>query len=99
MIELDIIVSITMIGAITGALIAAPLSDKYGRKFVTEIADIFFLFSSIMMAAAPNKAVLILGRLILGHGFGIVLMIAPVYLSETAPEHIRGAMISITILF
>ena len=98
MIELDVIVSITMFGAIFGALVTAKVSDKFGRKFVTEIADLFFLLSSIMMALAQNMAVLILGRLILGFGFGIVLMIAPVYLSETGPEHIRGAMISITIL-
>ena len=97
-IELDVIVSITMFGAIFGALVTAKVSDKFGRKFVTEIADLFFLLSSIMMALAQNMAVLILGRLILGFGFGIVLMIAPVYLSETGPEHIRGAMISITIL-
>ena len=50
------------------------------------------------MALAPNVAVLIVGRLILGLGFGKALMIAPIYLSETAPEHMRGSMTSMTIL-
>ena len=99
LLEIDVIVSITILGAILGALVSAPLADRHGRKLSTYIADLFFLLGSIMMALAHNTAVLIAGRLIVGFGIGMAAMIAPVYLSETAPAHIRGGIVAMTILF
>ena len=97
--EIGVIVSITIAGAIFGALMSAPLADAHGRKLSIYLADFFFLLGSIMMALAHNTAVLIAGRLIVGFGIGMAAMIAPVYLSETAPAHIRGGIVAMTILF
>ena len=99
MLEIGVIVSITIAGAIFGALMSAPLADAHGRKLSIYLADFFFLLGSIMMALAHNTAVLIAGRLIVGFGIGMAAMIAPVYLSETAPAHIRGGIVAMTILF
>ena len=91
--------SITILGAIFGSLISAPLADAHGRKLSIYLSDVFFLLGTILMALAPNLAVLIAGRLIVGLGIGIVAMIAPVYLAEMAPAHIRGGIVASTILF
>ena len=51
------------------------------------------------MALAPNAILLIIGRAIVGVGIGIAAMIAPVYLTEIAPAHIRGGLVTVTVLF
>ena len=51
------------------------------------------------MAFAPNPEFLIIGRAIVGFGIGIAAMIAPVYLTEIAPPHIRGGIVAVTVLF
>ena len=38
--QIDVIVCITILGEILGALVSPDLADAYGRKFVTEIADL-----------------------------------------------------------
>ncbi|KEP73129.1 D-galactose transporter GalP, partial [Microbacterium sp. SUBG005] len=44
--------------------------------------------------AAPNVEVLIISRVLLGLAVGVASYTAPLYLSEIAPEKIRGSMIS-----
>ncbi len=89
------IVSSMMAGAAAGALLAAPMSLKLGRKRSLIIAAIMFVAGSLVCALAPSIAVLILGRIVLGLAIGIAAFVAPLYLSEVAAEHIRGAMISL----
>ncbi|MFP1592031.1 MFS transporter [Escherichia coli] len=53
-----------------------------------------FVAGSLFSAAAPNVEVLILSRVLLGLAVGVASYTAPLYLSEIAPEKIRGSMIS-----
>lgn len=47
-----------------------------------------------MFCVRPNVEVLIVSRILLGLAVGIASYTAPIYLSEIAPEKIRGSMIS-----
>lgn len=58
------------------------------------IGAILFVAGSLFSAAAPNVEVLILSRVLLGLAVGVASYTAPLYLSEIAPEKIRGSMIS-----
>ena len=50
----ELVVSMTLIGAVFGAVIAGPISDKFGRRPVIMASDIFFTIGSFMMAFAPT---------------------------------------------
>lgn len=89
------IVSSMMFGAAIGAIISGFISMKIGRKNSLSIGAIVFIIGSIWSSFVPNTEMLIFARIILGIAVGIASYTAPLYLSEIAPEKIRGSMISL----
>lgn len=96
---LGLIPAATPFGAVFGALCAGILADRFGRKPTVMLASVVFTMGAGVMAFSPDVWVLVVGRLIVGVGVGIVSMTVPVYLSECSPESIRGAVVSINVLF
>lgn len=90
----ETIVSTAVAGAIVGAAIGGWMNDIFGRKKSILCADFLFMLGSIIMALAPNPWVIIVGRLFVGFGVGIVSMTSPLYISEASPARIRGALVS-----
>ena len=88
------VVSSMMFGAAVGAVGSGWLSFKLGRKKSLMIGAILFVAGSLFSAAAPNVEVLLVSRVLLGLAVGVASYTAPLYLSEIAPEKIRGSMIS-----
>ncbi len=91
------VVSSMMFGAAVGAVGAVGsgwLNFRIGRKYSLMIGAILFVVGSLFSAFAPDVEILILSRVLLGLAVGIASYTAPIYLSEIAPEKIRGSMIS-----
>ena len=88
------VVSLALLGAFFGALIAGPTSMKCGLKPTILLSDFLFIVGSLMMTFAPNIYILMAGRFITGLGLGVDLMVTPLYLSEVAPVRIRGLMVA-----
>ncbi|CAL1404673.1 unnamed protein product [Linum trigynum] len=94
----ETIVSMALVGAMIGAASGGWINDAYGRKKATLLADVVFASGSLVMAAAPNPYVLILGRLLVGLGVGVASVTAPVYIAEAAPSEVRGGLVSTNVL-
>jgi sugar porter (SP) family MFS transporter len=75
-------------------MVAGPLSDRLGRRPVLKIAAALFALSAIASAVAPNFLTLVIARMLGGFGVGAALIIAPMYIAEIAPAHLRGRMVS-----
>ncbi|OKP28615.1 MULTISPECIES: sugar porter family MFS transporter [Serratia] len=88
------VVSSMMFGAAVGAVGSGWLSYRLGRKYSLMIGAVLFVIGSLCSAFAPNNDVLLVSRVLLGLAVGIASFTAPLYLSEIAPERIRGSMIS-----
>ncbi|EKS7793863.1 sugar porter family MFS transporter [Edwardsiella piscicida] len=88
------VVSSMMFGAAVGAVGSGWMNHRMGRKYSLMIGAILFVVGSLCSAFAPNVDILILSRILLGLAVGIASYTAPIYLSEIAPERIRGSMIS-----
>ncbi|PLR34996.1 MFS transporter [Chimaeribacter californicus] len=88
------VVSSMMFGAAVGAVGSGWLNFRIGRKYSLMIGAVLFVIGSLASALAPNVDVLIVARVLLGLAVGIASYTAPIYLSEIAPEKIRGSMIS-----
>lgn len=89
------IVSSMMFGAAIGAVGSGWMSSSLGRKKSLMIGAILFVIGSLWSALSPNPEMLIVARILLGMAVGVASYTAPLYLSEIAPEKIRGSMISL----
>lgn len=90
-----LVVAASLIGAVIGAGVSGWFADKFGRKTLLMIASIIFMVGTIGSALAAGVLSLVITRVILGLGIGIASFTAPLYISEVAPPHIRGALVSL----
>ncbi|MCF6224489.1 MAG: sugar porter family MFS transporter [Flavobacteriaceae bacterium] len=88
-------VSSALVGTLLGVSVAGVLSDRFGRKEILILSGVFFGLSAIGCALAGNFTSLIIYRLIGGIGVGIASMLSPLYISEIAPAHKRGRLVSL----
>lgn len=77
-------------GGLFGALAAGSLTQKFGRKNVLIGHNIPFLVGTAFLSLAPNFALLVIGRILIGFACGICTVVVPMYLSEISPDAIRG---------
>ncbi|WP_224997894.1 sugar porter family MFS transporter [Cesiribacter sp. SM1] len=82
-------------GCVVGAMFAGLLSDRIGRKKVLLITAVLFAISAIGSAIPNNLTHFIIARFIGGLGVGAASMLSPLYISEIAPAHIRGTLVSL----
>ena len=75
-------------------MLSGPLSDRIGRLPVLKLAAVLFAVSAIASAIAPDFITLVIARLVGGFGVGAALIVAPMYIAEIAPAHLRGRMVS-----
>lgn len=89
------IVSSMMFGAAIGAIGSGWMSSQLGRKKSLMAGAVLFVAGSLFSALATSPDMLIVARVLLGLAVGVASYTAPLYLSEIAPEKIRGSMISL----
>ncbi len=89
-----LVVGAPTLAAIIGGITLGPLSDVWGRKRILQIVALLYAVSAIASALAPGFWVLVFARAMGGFAF-VSLLIAPMYISETAPANVRGMMVSI----
>lgn len=85
-------VASALIGAAIGAFLGGRISDRIGRIAVMKIAAVLFLISAIGCGLAPNLELFVIFRVIGGFGVGVASVIAPAYIAEISPPHIRGRL-------
>ncbi|KAI3891434.1 hypothetical protein MKX03_020716 [Papaver bracteatum] len=80
------------LAGLVSSLVASPITRNYGRRASIICGGISFLIGAALNAAAVNLIMLIIGRVMLGVGIGFGNQAVPLYLSEMAPAHLRGAL-------
>jgi len=89
------LVSSAIVGSVIGAAANGILADIYGRKKIIIATAIIFIIGSIMCGYATTANWLIFSRIVIGIAVGMISFVAPIYLSEIAPEKIRGSLVSL----
>lgn len=87
-------VSCALLGCIAGVAFSGYLSDRVGRRKVLFIAAVLFLISAVGFASAETYSLLIFFRIMAGMGVGVASNVSPLYISEVAPSHKRGRLVT-----
>ncbi|KAA8549312.1 hypothetical protein F0562_000996 [Nyssa sinensis] len=98
-VQLGLVVSGSLYGALFGSLLVYPITDFLGRRRELIIAAVLSALGGLITAYAPGLGVLLVGRLLYGLGLGLAMHGAPLYIAETCPSQIRGTLISLKELF
>ncbi len=89
------VVSSALLGCIAGAAFAGKLGDCWGRKKVLMVTSILFGISAVGSGFSYSIPAFIIYRIVGGLAVGAASMIAPMYIAEVSPGHLRGRMVSI----
>ena len=84
-----------LLGCAFGALFAGTLADVYGRRTLLIVAAVLFIISAWGSGIAGSSFEFIIYRLIGGLAVGAASVMAPAYISEIAPAHVRGRLTTI----
>jgi sugar porter (SP) family MFS transporter len=85
-------VASALLGAATGAFLGGRIADRYGRIPVMFIGAIVFFASSVGSGFAFGVVDLIVWRVVGGLGIGLASVVAPAYIAEISPRHMRGRL-------
>ncbi|HEY2550754.1 MAG TPA: sugar porter family MFS transporter [Streptosporangiaceae bacterium] len=80
------------LGAAAGALVAGPLTDKFGRKFLLITDAAIYAVGAVLSAVTVNAAMLLGSRTLIGLAIGADSAIATAYIAEFAPRSRRGQL-------
>jgi MFS transporter, SP family, arabinose:H+ symporter len=80
------------LGAAAGALVAGPLTDKFGRKALLITDAGIYAAGAVLSAVTVNAAMLLASRTLIGLAIGADSAIATAYIAEFAPRSRRGQL-------
>ncbi|KXS93531.1 hypothetical protein AC578_943 [Pseudocercospora eumusae] len=98
-----LIVAMLSIGTLFGALVAGPIANnrRLGRKYSICLWCIVFIAGNCFQIGAqyPYWWIMMMGRIISGFAIGGLSVMVPAYQGESAPTHLRGAIVCCYQLF
>ncbi|CBZ53195.1 Integral membrane protein, related [Neospora caninum Liverpool] len=81
-------------GAAIGGLCGGLLADAVGRRTALFLSDVLVVMGGLFISVGVRFAHLLLGRFLLGLATGVGFVVIATYISEIAPQSLRGALVS-----
>jgi SP family sugar:H+ symporter-like MFS transporter len=88
-------VASVLLGCALGAFGAGTLANRIGRRPTMLLTAALFLVSAFISGAASSVGIFIASRIVGGIGIGAASVLAPMYIAEVAPAHLRGRLASL----
>jgi sugar porter (SP) family MFS transporter len=80
------------LGAAVGALVAGPVTDRFGRKVLLITDAAIYAAGAILSAVTVDAGMLLASRTLIGLAIGADSAIATAYIAEFAPRSRRGQL-------
>lgn len=91
--------AIFTLGALPGCLSCSVTADRFGRRPIIFLGALLTLIGEVLQASAFDLAQLIVGRLVLGVGVGMLSGTVPTWQSECSTSKHRGQHVVVMGLF
>ena len=91
---LGTVAALLTFGCLVGALFTGSFTEKYGRKNVMIFTAVVYIISAFGCAFSESATMLTILRVLSGLAVGATSVVAPMYISEIAPAHNRGRLVS-----
>jgi sugar porter (SP) family MFS transporter len=91
----ELVTSLLLVGAALGAIGAARVADRIGRRPTILITAVVFVVGVLLAAFSPTFVVLLVARVVIGLAVGSASMTVPMFIGEAAPPRIRGGLVSL----
>lgn len=95
----EMMVTSLLAGCFVGAVVAAPISQRIGRRpsclLAAALAFAGYALVPLGQAMAPGVGMLVIARILIGLGVGLSSMVVPMYAAEVTPARHRGAVVSL----
>ncbi|KAL8216568.1 hypothetical protein R6Q57_023405 [Mikania cordata] len=98
-VQIGLITSGSLYGALIGSALAFNVADFLGRRRELMVSAASYIIGAVVTSLAPGFAIMVIGRFIYGIGIGLAMHAAPMYIAETAASQIRGRLISLKEFF
>lgn len=93
------VVSLLTAGCFFGAIGAAFINDRYGRRYSLMLFTVIFLIGASIQTGAQAIGHIYAGRVVAGLGIGGMSSITPVFVSENCPPNVRGRIAGLFQIF
>ena len=97
--QVGLVVGAVFFGGLIGTMLAGPVADYFGRRIAIMFACFLFAIGIVLVLGAHGFVSLLLARLLLGAGIGVVAVAVPLYVAELVPASNRGRYVTFFQLF
>jgi sugar porter (SP) family MFS transporter len=93
--QLGFAVSCATLGCMAGAVTAASLADRLGRKKALAVTALVFIVGTVGTVISGSALQFDAFRILSGLGVGVVSVVSPMYMAEISPARLRGRLVTI----
>ncbi|OMC46504.1 sugar porter family MFS transporter [Mycobacterium sp. IS-1264] len=90
----ELLTTMVVIGQIAGALGGGVLANAIGRKRSMILIAAGYTVFALVGALSVSLPMLLAARFVLGLTIGVMVVVVPVYIAESAPAAVRGALLT-----
>jgi sugar porter (SP) family MFS transporter len=94
--QLGLTVASALVGTILGSIVAGPPAERHGRRPMFLAVALLYVVSAVGCGLAWSWPSLLIFRFIGGIGVGAASVVAPMYIAEISPAHLRGRLVAIS---
>jgi len=88
----DAVVSASLAGAMLGAIAGGKLADRLGRRPTVALGGLIGFLGALLATLSPIVDLLVFGRIVIGFSIGMLTCVAPLFIAEISPSHLRGRL-------
>ena len=89
----ETVATATVLGEVIGAATGGWLANCIGRKRTMVLVAVAYAVFALVGAAAVSMPMLVVARLLLGLTIGVSVVVVPVFVAESVPATVRGALL------